>query len=119
MDERIEKYLFDIKIAIDEIELFIKELSLMNFIEYKQNLLLKRAIERELEIIGEAMNRIIKRDENFILQIEEAKSIISLRNYIIHSYDSVSDENIWAIIQNHLPKLKTQVEILLNHNKTK
>ena len=84
-----------------------------------QNLLLKRAIERELEIIGEAMNRIIKRDENFILQIEEAKSIISLRNYIIHSYDSVSDENIWAIIQNHLPKLKTQVEILLNHNKTK
>lgn len=65
------------------------------------------------------MNRIIKRDENFILQIEEAKSIISLRNYIIHSYDSVSDENIWAIIQNHLPKLKTQVEILLNHNKTK
>ena len=72
-----------------------------------------------MEIIGEAMNRIIKRDENFILQIEEAKSIISLRNYIIHSYDSVSDENIWAIIQNHLPKLKTQVEILLNHNKTK
>ncbi|MBL0079046.1 MAG: DUF86 domain-containing protein [Bacteroidetes bacterium] len=118
MDERIEN-LFDIKIAIDEIELFIKELPLMNFIEYKQNLLLKRAIERELEIIGEAMNRIIKRDENFILQIEEAKSIISLRNYIIHSYDSVSDENIWAIIQNHLPKLKTQVEILLNHNKTK
>ncbi|HOU46824.1 MAG TPA: DUF86 domain-containing protein [Chitinophagales bacterium] len=116
MDERIEKYLYDIKIAIDELYLFIQQLSSLSFNEYKQNLLLKRAIERELEIVGEAMNRIIKRDENFIQQIEEAKSIISLRNYIIHSYDSVSDENIWAIIQNHLPKLKQQVEELLNHN---
>jgi uncharacterized protein with HEPN domain len=115
MDERIEKYLFDIKIAIDEIELFIQQLSSLSFVEYKQNLLLKRAIERELEIIGEAMNRIIKRDADFIQKIEEAKSIISLRNYIIHSYDSVSDENIWAIIKNHLPKLKEQVEELLNH----
>jgi uncharacterized protein with HEPN domain len=115
MDERIEKYLYDIKIAIDEIELFLQQLSLLSFNEYKQNLLLKRAIERELEIIGEAMNRIIKKDPNFIQKIEEAKSIISLRNYIIHAYDSVSDENIWAIIQNHLPKLKRQVEILLNH----
>jgi uncharacterized protein with HEPN domain len=107
--------LYDIKIAIDEIELFLQQLSLLSFNEYKQNLLLKRAIERELEIIGEAMNRIIKKDPNFIQKIEEAKSIISLRNYIIHAYDSVSDENIWAIIQNHLPKLKRQVEILLNH----
>lgn len=116
MDERIEKYLFDIKIAIDEIESFTKQLSSLSFNEYKQNLLLKRAIERELEIIGEAMNRIIKRDIEFIQKIEEAKSIISLRNYIIHAYDSVSDENIWAIIKNHLPKLKQQVDKLLNHN---
>ena len=116
MDERVEKYLYDIKIAIDEIELFTQQLSSLNFNEYKQNLLFKRAIERELEIIGEAMNRIIKKDTDFINKIEEAKSIISLRNYIIHAYDSVSDENIWAIIQNHLPKLKQQVEELLNHN---
>lgn len=113
MDERIEKYLFDIKIATDEIELFLQQLSSLSFNEYKQNLLLKRAIERELEIIGEAMNRIIKIDADFIQKIEEAKSIISLRNFIIHAYDSVSDENIWAIIQNHLPKLKQQVETLL------
>lgn len=116
MDERIEKYLFDIKIAIDEVELFMQQLSSLSFNEYKQNLLLKRAIERELEIIGEAMNRIIKRDAEFLIQIPEAKSIISLRNYIIHAYDSVSDENIWAIIKNHLPKLKEQVDELLNHN---
>ena len=113
MDERIEKYLYDIKIAIDEIELFMKQLSTLNFVEYTQNLLLKRAIERELGIIGEAMNRIIKRDTDFINQIPEAKSIISLRNYIIHSYDSVSDQNIWAIINNHLPKLKQQIESLI------
>lgn len=116
MDERIEKYLYDIKIAIDETESFIQQLSSLTFNDYKKNLLLKRAIERELEIIGEAMNRIIKRDAEFLIQIPEAKSIISLRNYIIHAYDSVSDENIWAIINNHLPNLKEQVNLIINQN---
>lgn len=116
MDERIEKYLYDIKFSIDEIEDFTARLPEFTFQEYKKNLLLKRAIERNLEIIGEAMNRIIKREANFAQYIEEAKSIIALRNYIIHAYDSISDENIWAIIINHLPKLKEQIETLLYNN---
>lgn len=72
---------------------------------------MKRAIERDLEIIGEAMNRILREDPD--LQIENAKRIVGLRNQIIHGYDSVSDENIWGIVINHLPKLKTKVEKLI------
>jgi uncharacterized protein with HEPN domain len=65
-------------------------------------------VERDLEIIGEAVNRIIRQDENF--PIKNAQKIIGLRNQIIHSYDNISDENIWAIIQKHLPVLKLEVE---------
>jgi uncharacterized protein with HEPN domain len=75
--------------------------------------MLKRAIERDLEIIGEAINRIITRDSSFIDKISESKAIIGLRNQVIHAYDSISDENIWAILINHLPKLKTEIDALI------
>jgi uncharacterized protein with HEPN domain len=77
MNERILKYLFDIKIAIDEIDLFFVNKP-KRFDEYSSNLLLKRAVERNLEIIGEAMNRILISDPDF--PIENAKRIVSLRN---------------------------------------
>ena len=65
-----------------------------------------------LEIIGEAMNRIITRDSSFEEKITNAKAIIGLRNHVIHAYDNVSDENIWAILTNHLPKLKLEIDSL-------
>lgn len=76
--------------------------------------MLKRAVERDLEIIGEAINRIITRDKNFEIKITKAKAIISLRNQVIHAYDTISDENIWSILTNHLPKLKKEIEHLIN-----
>jgi uncharacterized protein with HEPN domain len=66
--------------------------------------MLKRAIERNLEIIGEAMNRILKRDESFGNQISNSKAIISLRNQVIHAYDNIFDENIWLILINRIPR---------------
>ena len=57
------------------------------------------------------MNRIFKEDSN--IEITNAKRIIGLRNQIIHGYDSISDENIWGIIMIHLPKLKQEIEKLL------
>jgi uncharacterized protein with HEPN domain len=74
--------------------------------------MMKRAVERNLEIIGEAMNRIITRDSSFEEKITNAKAIIGLRNHVIHAYDNVSDENIWAILTNHLPKLKLEIDSL-------
>ena len=119
MDERILKWLFDIKLAIAEIESYFEKEE-KNFFKYKNNIMLKRAVERDLEIIGEAMNRILKKDETFIKKIKEAKAIIGLRNQVIHAYDSISDENIWSVLISHLPKLKTEIEnLILNNNELK
>ncbi len=112
MDERILKWLFDIKIAIDEVETFFTNVP-KDFGHYASNIILKRAVERDLEIIGEAVNRILKQEEDFPLK--NANKIVGLRNQIIHAYDNISDENIWAIIQKHLPVLKLEVEKLINN----
>jgi uncharacterized protein with HEPN domain len=110
MSEKVLKCLYDIKLAIDEIDSFFTARS-KRFDDYSSDILLKRAIERNLEIIGEAMNRILKEDPLF--PIVNAKRIVGLRNQIIHGYDSVSDENIWGIVINHLPKLKDEVNNLI------
>jgi uncharacterized protein with HEPN domain len=116
MDERILKWIYDIQIAINEIDIFFT-IYPKDFFEYKNNIVLKRATERELEIIGEAVNRILKQDSSFENQITNAKSIIGLRNQVIHAYDSISDENIWSILINHLPKLKSDIDKLITENR--
>lgn len=110
MDERILKWLYDIHEAIAEIESYFIEHP-KDFKYYQSNILLKRAVERDLEIIGEAVNRILKKDPEF--PIEYAKRIVGLRNQIIHAYDSISDENIWAITSKHIPNLKEEVLSLI------
>ncbi|MCL1942852.1 MAG: DUF86 domain-containing protein [Candidatus Azobacteroides sp.] len=110
MDERIEKWLYDIQFAIEEIERFFEN-SEKIFNNFKQNIMLKRAIERNLEIISEATNRILARDPE--IEISNARKIVNLRNLVIHSYDSISDENIWAIVINNLPALKKETQKLL------
>lgn len=110
MNEKVLKCLYDIKIAIEEIDsFFVKESR--NFDEYKSNTLLKRAIERNHEIIGEAMNRILNEDPNFPLK--NARRIIGLRNQIIHGYDMVSDESIWGILTGHIPELRKEKNLLV------
>lgn len=110
MNEKILKYLFDVKIAIGEVESYFITTP-PSLEEYKRNILLKRATERNLEIIGEAINRILILEPDF--PIENARKIVGLRNQIIHSYDNISDENIWSIIKIHLPILKSEVEKLI------
>jgi uncharacterized protein with HEPN domain len=73
----------------------------------------KRAVERNIEIIGEAMNRILK--ENSEIEISNSRKIVAVRNRIIHGYDSVSDDLVWGIIINQLPILKVEVEQLLSN----
>ncbi|RAI95199.1 uncharacterized protein DUF86 [Algoriphagus yeomjeoni] len=79
MDERIEKWLYDIRFSIEEIESYFPS-DEKNFFEYKKNSMRKRAVERHLEIIGEALNRILKRDPLFEDRIKNARSIVGLRN---------------------------------------
>jgi uncharacterized protein with HEPN domain len=110
MDEQVEKWLFDIRMAIDEINSFFDNEKRF-FSDFKQNTLRRRAIERNREIIGEAMNRILTKYPD--ISITDARRIVNLRNYIIHSYDSISLENIWAIVMNHLPTLKKDIDKLI------
>lgn len=102
--------MFDILNAIEEIESFIADKP-KNFFEYQYDKKTKRAVERNIEIIGEAVNRILKEEPT--ISIENARNIVGARNRIIHSYDSVSDTLIWSIITTHLPKLKEEVKLLL------
>lgn len=80
----------------------------LDFTEYLNNKLLRRAIEREIEIIGEAINRALKHDPD--LQIENAKRIVDTRNWVIRGYDKVDDVIIWGIVVNHLPKLQEEIQ---------
>jgi len=109
MELKIQKYLYDIITSINSIYEYLGEKR--DFNEYSENKLLRRAVERELEIIGEASNRILKLDSEF--PIDNARKIVDLRNWVIHGYDKVDDVIIWGILSNHLPKLKEQVEELM------
>ncbi|WP_373060421.1 DUF86 domain-containing protein [Zunongwangia sp. H14] len=109
MDNRINAWLEDILRSIDEIFEFLPEKN--DFFEYQKDLKTKKAIERNIEIIGEAINRISKhKDSN--LEIKNAQKIIGTRNRIAHEYDNISDEVIWTIILRELPKLKKEINNL-------
>ena len=82
------------------------------FNEFASGLMLRRAIERNIEIMGEAMNRVLKICPD--IKITNARKIVDTRNYIIHAYDSLSADILWSIIINHLPLLKTEMERLLD-----
>lgn len=69
---------------------------------------MQRAIERDLEIIGEAIRKLIEIDPT--ITITSAKNIIGLRNIISHAYDSVEPEMIWGIIQNNIPVLADEIK---------
>ena len=110
MDREIKTWLFDIFNSIEEIEQFLPQGQSL-FDDYKNDLKTKRAVERNLEIIGEAINRILDKDSKF--EISNSRKIIGLRNRIIHGYDVISDELIWGILINDLPKLKSEISIFL------
>lgn len=110
MDIEIKAWLYDILNAINEIEGFFIDTP-KDFNAYQNDLRTKRAVERNIEIIGEAMNRILNKDVS--IQFSNARKIVDTRNRIIHGYDTVSDDIIWSIVIKHIPILKTEIENLL------
>lgn len=110
MKREILKYLSDIQTSINSINDYLG--NSRDFFEYRKNKLLRRGIEREIEIVGEAMNKILKIDPdiNFI----NARKVVDTRNWVIHGYDKVDDVIIWGIVVNHLPKLQKEIENYLN-----
>ncbi|MBD5170486.1 MAG: DUF86 domain-containing protein [Bacteroidales bacterium] len=112
MERDVKKFLTDISSAINEIEIFFENRPL-RFDVYVRDICLKRAVERNITIIGEAMNRVLKLNPS--VNITSARNIVDTRNYVIHGYDSVTDEIIWAIVVRHLPILKAEVAQLLDN----
>ena len=110
MDTEIKAWLYDILSATEEIESFFVN-SPKLFADYQKDIRTKRAVERNIEIIGEAMSRILKEDDS--VEITNSRKIVNVRNRIIHGYDSVSDDIIWGIIIKYLPTLKSEIEHLL------
>jgi uncharacterized protein with HEPN domain len=110
MDNEIKTWLYDILQSINEIESYYTD-NPKKFADYLLDLKTKRAVERNIEIIGEAVNRILKKDKDF--NIDNAQKIIGTRNRIVHGYDKISDDLIWSIVINNLPKLKEEVQDLL------
>ena len=110
MDNEIKTWLYDILQSIKEIDSYYIDKP-KKFEEYLSDFRTKRAVERNIKIIGEAVNRIFKRDKHF--KLDNARQIIGTRNRIAHGYDKISDNLIWSIVINNLPKLKEEVENLL------
>lgn len=109
MEEEIQIRLEDIMKAIDEIEEFLPVKK--DFFEFKNDLKSRKAIERNIEIIGEAVSRVLNMNPD--IRISNARKIVDTRNRIIHGYDTVSEDIMWAIVSKDLPKLKQEIIKLL------
>jgi len=81
--------------------------------DYSENALLRSGIERQFEIIGEAINRLTRLDAAIASQISRRRRIIDFRNILIHGYDLVDTNVAWDVVQNDLPTLLREVEALL------
>ncbi|AUS04101.1 DUF86 domain-containing protein [Pseudotamlana carrageenivorans] len=106
MTDKSKKYLSDILIAIELIEKFT--LDILDFRAYQEDFKKQSAVERQLSIIGEALNQFRKTEPD--ISIENAAQIIGFRNRLVHAYGSIDDAIVWAIINIHIRKLKTEVE---------
>lgn len=110
MDEYIEKHLYDVLLSIEETESYF-EGSPRVYQDFEKDILRQRAVERNVEIMGEAINRILKIDPDF--QLPHARAIVNTRNRVIHGYDSVTPDFLWTLIMHHIPALKGDVMELL------
>ena len=109
-----KKLLLDIHEAAQSI---LKHTSARNLADYSADRFFRRAVEREFEIIGEALNRLQQFDPETSDQVTELRRIVDFRNRIIHGYDTIDDIVVWGVIEKHLPLLEREVSALLQSDK--
>jgi uncharacterized protein with HEPN domain len=105
----IKKLLLDISTSVESIEDYLGPER--SFTTYQSNKMLRRAVERELEIVGEALNKLMKIDPD--IKVSSKELIIGMRNRVIHGYDKIDDEIVWGAIVRHIPILKAEIQTLL------
>ncbi len=102
MDDRARECLQDVLEQSEEVREFTDG---MSYEAYREDRKTQAAVERKFEIIGEALNRLSRIDEDLLNQVRDYRSIISFRNILAHGYDSVDDLVVWGIIENDLNHL--------------
>lgn len=110
MKPEAAKFLFDIRQAAGLIEEFCRD---KTFEHYQQDALLRSGVERQFEIIGEALGKLAKVDAGLVCQIPDTARIIAFRNVLIHAYATISNKLVWSVVVDDLPKLVTTVDTLL------
>jgi uncharacterized protein with HEPN domain len=106
-----KKYLYDIQQAIVLLTQFTAG---KMFADYERDAMLRAAVEREFEIIGEALAQLARLDEELAARISEYRRIIAFRNILIHGYAEVDDHLIWDVVETKLPVLKREIESLVD-----
>lgn len=109
MTERPKKYLSDILMAIELIENFTREID--SFESYEADLKTQSATERQLAIIGEALNKLQKTEPE--ITVENDQQIIAFRNRLVHAYDKIDNAIVWTILKKHLPELKKEIQDII------
>lgn len=107
MNSRSRKLLFDVLESGRSIRDWCATRS---YADYEKDRQFRRAVEREFEIIGEALNRLSQADCEVAARIAELPRIVGFRNRIIHGYDTVDDATVWGVVEAHLPRLLEEVE---------
>ena len=105
-----EAYLWDIADSCQAILEYVQGRSLS---DYEQNRMLRRAVERELSIVGEAVSQATRHFPDLEASIGPARQIVGFRNRIVHGYADVDHGIVWAIVQNEVPRLLEKSEALL------
>lgn len=111
MQLEARKYLYDIQQAAMLIAEFTAG---RDFDDYVGDAMLRAAVEREFEIVGEALNRLVKLDQAIASRISEYRRIIGFRNLLIHGYADVDDLLVWDVVQSKLPVLRQEIDMLLD-----
>ena len=107
------KYLYDIQRSADLLRDFT---SGKTFADYASDPMLRSAVERQFEIIGEAMTNLTRIDEPSAGRISHYQRIIAFRNVLIHGYADVDDRLVWDVIKTNLPTLGREVDALLKED---
>ena len=110
MQLEARKYLYDIQKAAGLLDEFVAG---KTFDDYQRDAMLRAAVEREFEIIGEAMTQLARVDEAVAARISQHKRIIAFRNVLIHEYADVDDRLVWGVVEINLPTLIREIDALL------
>jgi uncharacterized protein with HEPN domain len=111
-----KKLLLDVRDAGESI---LQNLVGKSLADYSRNRLLRRAVEREFEIIGEALNRLAQIDPATGSSVSQLRRIVDFRNRIIHGYDTIDDKVVWGVAEKSLPVLFREVTVLLESEEAK